>query len=97
MTPENFVYWLQGYLELANPSLLDEKTILMIKEHLDLVHNGPTKSAPSNFSEEEVLEKIKKSNFSEEEFLEKIRKATSIMNPELICVPSDLSDTIVYC
>lgn len=93
MTPENFVYWLQGYLELANPSLLDEKTILMIKEHLDLVHNGPAKSAPSNFSEEV----LKKSNFSEEEFLEKIRKATSIMNPELICVPSDLSDTIVYC
>ena len=29
MTPENFVYWLQGYLELANPSILDEKTILM--------------------------------------------------------------------
>lgn len=38
MTPENFVYWLQGYFELAEPStgLTDSQT-QTIKNHLALV------------------------------------------------------------
>ena len=37
MKAENFVYWLQGFLELANPEKLDEKQVQMIKNHLNLV------------------------------------------------------------
>lgn len=37
MTPENFVYWLQGMLEIGNPSLLDSEQIQIIKDHILLV------------------------------------------------------------
>lgn len=37
MTPENFVYWLQGVLEIANPKQLDEEQIKIIKDHIKLV------------------------------------------------------------
>lgn len=37
MTPENFVYWLNGFLEIANPSKLDNKQVQEIKNHIALV------------------------------------------------------------
>lgn len=37
MNSEQFIFWLQGYLELANPSSLDEKQIQIIKDHIALV------------------------------------------------------------
>lgn len=37
MTPENFVYWLQGFLELSYQTSLDEIQIKTIKDHLKLV------------------------------------------------------------
>lgn len=37
MTPENFVYWLQGYLEITNQKELDESQVKVIQEHLNLV------------------------------------------------------------
>ena len=44
MTPEQFCYWLQGFIELAGDDLkkLDEKRIQIIKDHLDLVFNKVT-------------------------------------------------------
>ena len=37
MTAEQFVYWLQGYMEIANPSSLGVGETRIIKDHLDLV------------------------------------------------------------
>jgi hypothetical protein len=37
MTPEQFVYWLQGALEIMDPKQLDEKQIQVIKDHIALV------------------------------------------------------------
>lgn len=37
MTPENFIYWLQGVLEIADPEQLDKKQIQIIKDHIKLV------------------------------------------------------------
>jgi hypothetical protein len=37
MTPENFVYWLQGMLEIGNPDFLDREQIEVIKDHIKLV------------------------------------------------------------
>lgn len=37
MTPENFCYWLQGFIEIADPKSLSEKELEMIKNHLNLV------------------------------------------------------------
>ena len=43
MTTEQFTYWLQGFMEVANPTTLDEKQIQIIKDHLALV---PDKQTP---------------------------------------------------
>lgn len=37
MTSRDFVYWLQGYFELNNPSSIGEKETDLIKRHLALV------------------------------------------------------------
>lgn len=42
MTPESFVYWLQGFLEVANPKKMDEKQIQIVKDHLGLVFKKET-------------------------------------------------------
>ncbi len=42
MTPENFCYWLQGLLEIGNPSTLDAQQVLIIKDHLNLVFKKET-------------------------------------------------------
>lgn len=42
MTPEQFVYWLQGFMEVANPLTLTETQIQQIKDHLNLVFDKQT-------------------------------------------------------
>jgi hypothetical protein len=42
MTPENFCYWLQGLLEIGNPSELNMTQVEIIKEHLNLVFKKET-------------------------------------------------------
>lgn len=42
MTPENFTFWLQGFMEIQNPTTLDKDQIQIIKDHLDLVFNKVT-------------------------------------------------------
>jgi hypothetical protein len=42
MTTEQFTYWLQGFMEVANPTTLDEKQTQIIKDHLALVFDKQT-------------------------------------------------------
>lgn len=42
MTPEQFVYWLQGYIEISNPVAINPTEVLIIKEHLQLVFDKKT-------------------------------------------------------
>lgn len=42
MTPENFVYWLQGFLEIGKPTVMNEEQVQEIKNHLALVLNKVT-------------------------------------------------------
>jgi len=37
MSPENFVYWLQGYFELTHSEELTKEQVKTIKEHIGLV------------------------------------------------------------
>lgn len=37
MTSRDFCYWLQGYLEVAQPDEINDKELDQIKKHLNLV------------------------------------------------------------
>lgn len=37
MTPEHFVYWLQGFLELSESKTLSAKQLQVVRNHLNLV------------------------------------------------------------
>lgn len=37
MTSRDFCYWLQGYLEVQQPTAIDENKVVMIQKHLNLV------------------------------------------------------------
>jgi len=42
MTAEQFVYWLQGYLEISNPSFITKDEIEIIQDHIKLVFDKQT-------------------------------------------------------
>ena len=42
MTPEQFVYWLQGFMEMADPKELNKVQTVQIKDHLKLVFDKKT-------------------------------------------------------
>lgn len=46
MNPQNFCFWLQGFMEIANPKELTSEQVQMIKNHLNLV-----KAPPSPYSD----------------------------------------------
>ena len=61
MTPENFVYWLQGYFEMTGATTLTEQQVEMIKEHLAMVLIKETSSVISTgIKIEGISDEIKK-------------------------------------
>jgi hypothetical protein len=42
MTAEQFVYWLQGYMEIDNPLMLNTRETRIVKDHLALVFDKKT-------------------------------------------------------
>lgn len=42
MTSEQFTYWLQGFMEICDPEILDERQTQIIKDHLKLVFDKQT-------------------------------------------------------
>lgn len=42
MTPENFVYWLQGFLEVSCASEMSEHQLRIVRDHLELVLSKKT-------------------------------------------------------
>ncbi len=42
ITPEQFIYWLQGFIEIEDPKFLNEKQLSIIKDHLNLVFKKVT-------------------------------------------------------
>jgi hypothetical protein len=37
MTSRDFAYWLQGFFEIQNPTVITEDKVILIKQHLNLV------------------------------------------------------------
>ena len=42
MNPRDFVYWLQGFLEIQDPKNISEEQITIIKQHMNLVLTNVT-------------------------------------------------------
>jgi hypothetical protein len=42
MTPENFCYWLQGFVEIGEPVTLSKQQLQVLKDHLKLVFDKKT-------------------------------------------------------
>ena len=47
MTPEQFTYWLQGFMEIENPTMLSKEKVQIIKDHLATVFNKVTPDRPT--------------------------------------------------
>lgn len=56
MEPLNFIYWLQGYLELQHPSRIDTKQIRIIQDHLELVLK---KETPTRQLHNQIISDVK--------------------------------------
>lgn len=58
-TPENFVYWLQGYFEITGQSAVTEEQSALISKNLASVFEQLAKDLPviseANFSDEQPL------------------------------------------
>jgi hypothetical protein len=48
MTAEQFVYWLQGFMEVANPDAINKSETQVIKDHLKLVFDKQTPDRLTN-------------------------------------------------
>jgi hypothetical protein len=44
MTPLEFCYWLQGFMEISDPKTVDVVQTEIIREHLGLVFNKETRN-----------------------------------------------------
>lgn len=55
MTTDQFAFWLQGFIEIENPTKLDEKQTQIIKDHLKLVFDKKTPDRHNDFNPEHVI------------------------------------------
>jgi len=60
MTPEQFIYWMQGFAELTETDTISEKQWTVIKDHLALVFDKQTPDRvvlrPEDLTEELIKE-----------------------------------------
>lgn len=58
MTSRDFCYWLQGYFEVAKPTLIDAKEIELIQKHLNLVFKHEIDPSMGNLAHQAQLNAI---------------------------------------
>jgi hypothetical protein len=59
LEPINFVYWLQGFLEIQDPKNINEKQVKIIKDHISLVlHKMPVLKLNSAFDQKYCDDKL---------------------------------------
>lgn len=50
MTPEQFVYWLQGFFELSEDGTVNDRQAAIIRDHLNLVFLKKTPNRPATLN-----------------------------------------------
>lgn len=60
MTPENFCYWLQGFIEIEKPKKVDPNQMKCIEDHLKLVF---TKLTPNRANDSNQVKHISENIF----------------------------------
>lgn len=58
MTSRDFAFWLQGFFEITESSVLTEKQVNMVKAHLNLVFKHEIDPSMGNKEHQEELNKI---------------------------------------
>ncbi len=58
MTSRDFVYWLQGYFEIAKPSTISEEQTVLIQKHLNLVFKHEIDPSMGNAEHQKDLNDI---------------------------------------
>ena len=63
MTAEMFVYWLQGFMEIANPETITKEQIQEIRNHISLVLHKVTPQVDYSQSVDVFKQSIQTSQF----------------------------------
>ena len=75
LTPEQFCYWLQGFMEMQDPKELDSTQTQIIKDHLNEVFDKVTPARKSaglpHFCKSELPEGFEKLEIKPESFKKK--------------------------
>lgn len=58
MTARDFCYWLQGYFEIAGPSMISEGQIKLIQKHLNMVFEHEIDPSMGDQNHQDKLNKI---------------------------------------
>lgn len=58
MTSRDFCFWLQGYLEIAQPTSLEKSEVEMVQKHLNLVFKHEIDPSMGNQKHQKQLNKI---------------------------------------
>lgn len=58
MTSRDFAFWLQGYLEVANPETINKEQLKVIKNHLNLVFKHEIDPSMGNQNHQNELNAI---------------------------------------
>lgn len=79
MNSRDFIYWLQGFFELANPSTIGEVEIDLIKRHLHLVFKHEIDPSYGDEDHQYTLNEIHNFPSNQEIFMNKPNDFNQIM------------------
>lgn len=113
MTPEQFVYWLQGFVEISGKKELDETQLKIVQDHLDLVLIKVTperrpveqkkcdKTLPPELEQliKEATDELHKPRYKRRDVFKRFRKEREEPIRELRCGPIHMVDpwNQTYC
>ena len=58
MTPQEFCYWLQGFLEVSGAKTISAEQVTVVRKHLDLVFTNVTGGGTPSKEQAKKLEEL---------------------------------------